>query len=73
MSRTTGFKTTSGSDRGELTINGTTVLTFAADNIRVPKGTTSDRPGSPESGMIRFNTNSNKFEGYDGTSWVNLH
>lgn len=27
----------------------------------------------PEAGMMRFNTTSNKFEGYDGTSWKELN
>jgi hypothetical protein len=37
-------------------------------------GTTfSERDGmSPKEGMIIFNKNSKKFEGYNGTSWVEL-
>lgn len=73
MDRTSGIKTTIGKERGELTINGTTVLTFEPNNIRVPTGTTAARPDPAEAGMIRFNTNTNTFEGYTGTAWVNLH
>lgn len=34
----------------------------------IPAGTTGQRPGSPNSGMVRFNTDTNQFEGY-GTAW----
>mgnify|MGYP005989194997 CR=1 FL=1 len=37
-------------------------------SLRVPDGTTGQRPGSPALGMIRFNTDNNLFEGYSG-SW----
>ena len=32
--------------------------------IRVPDGTTGQRPGSPAAGMFRYNTTDGKFEGY---------
>ncbi len=35
----------------------------------LPVGTTAQRPGSPNSGMVRFNTDVNQFEGYSGTAW----
>lgn len=41
-------------------------------SIRVPRGTTSQRPSDPEEGMIRFNTSTNKFEVYNGTEWVEI-
>ncbi len=36
-------------------------------------GSTAQRPVSPVQGMIRLNTTTGKFEGYDGTAWVNLN
>ena len=45
-----------------LTFNGTGAIT-------VPKGTDAEQPGTPTAGMVRFNTTTNKFEGYDGTEW----
>ena len=40
------------------------------DAIIVPKGTNAERDAlTPESGMFRFNTTDNEFEGYDGTEW----
>jgi len=40
--------------------------------FRVSVGTTAQRPGSPTQGMIRFNTTEGCFEGYTGSSWVNM-
>lgn len=37
--------------------------------IALPSGTTGQRPGSPSTGMIRYNTTINDTEYYDGTSW----
>jgi hypothetical protein len=34
----------------------------------LPKGTTAERP-TPESGQIRFNSENNVFEGYNGVGW----
>jgi hypothetical protein len=42
------------------------------DYIKIPKGTTAQRPGSPGDGMIRFNTDLNVFEGYKSGSWGEL-
>ena len=41
--------------------------------MKVATGTTAERPGTPVAGMIRFNTTTSTFEGYDGTAWVDLH
>lgn len=35
----------------------------------LPVGTTAQRPSSALSGMFRFNSTANQFEGYNGTSW----
>jgi hypothetical protein len=45
----------------------------ATDYTMVAVGTTSQRPASPVIGMIRFNTTTSKFEGFDGTNWVDLN
>lgn len=37
-----------------------------------PKGTTAERPVSPEAGYIRFNTTEVVMETYDGTEWLTL-
>lgn len=40
--------------------------------IRLPQGTTAQRPGSPVAGQIRFNTDFSRNEVYNGTAWVLL-
>lgn len=35
----------------------------------LPAGTDAQRDGSPLAGYIRFNTDADTFEGYDGTAW----
>ncbi len=54
---------------GAVTLSGQ--LTFSnTDYIAIPVGTTAQRPGSPASGMIRYNTTLTSFEGYNGTLWA---
>lgn len=43
------------------------------DAIKVPTGTEAQRPSNAENGMIRYNVDSHKFEGYANGSWVDLH
>jgi hypothetical protein len=50
---------------GHLSLDGITIDT----KIVLPKGTTAQRPSSPEEGQLWFNTETKMFEGYDGTSW----
>ena len=38
-------------------------------NLLIPKGVESNRPGSPVNGMIRYNTDTNQFEGYQAGAW----
>ena len=49
---------------GILNINATGAL-------KLPTGNTSDRP-TAATGQIRYNTDLSRFEGYNGTNWVNL-
>ena len=41
--------------------------------IVVPVGTTAEQPVTTIKGMVRFNTDTGKFEGFDGTSWTNFN
>ena len=43
----------------------------ATGSIRIPAGSTAERPTVPAVGMIRYNTTTSKFEGYDG-NWIVL-
>ena len=49
---------------GTVTISGT-------EAIKVPVGTTAQRP-TPVQGMIRYNTTDTVFEGYDGSAWGSI-
>ena len=40
-------------------------------SVRIPSGTTAQRPSVPAVGMIRYNTTTGRFEGYDG-NWIVL-
>jgi len=40
--------------------------------MQLPTGNTLQRPPVPEIGMIRFNTETNKVEGYNGNVWTTL-
>jgi hypothetical protein len=39
--------------------------------VKIPVGTTAQRPTGAD-GKIRFNSDTDKFEGYDGTAWGQL-
>ena len=39
--------------------------------IKLPVGTTGTRP-TGETGLVRFNTDSNQFEGYNNTTWTGI-
>lgn len=47
------------------------VTVTGTGSLVLPKGTTAQRPASPETGMIRYNTEAGVFEAYDG-AWTNL-
>ena len=68
---TTGGATNIG---GTLAVAGT--MSAAADvqftgtgRVKVPTGTTAQRPGSPSVGSLRFNTTLGFLENYNGTEW----
>jgi hypothetical protein len=41
----------------------------ATGGLYLPSGTTAQRPASPATGQMRFNTTTNLVETYNGTSW----
>jgi len=60
-------------------LSGDIILDPSSESVKItstgalvlPKGTTAERPSSPVTGMIRYNTDANVFEAYDG-GWINL-
>jgi hypothetical protein len=53
---------------GTATFGGDVLMT-GTGTLDLPTGTTAERPGSANSGMIRFNSTLTTFEGYNGTAW----
>jgi hypothetical protein len=60
------------------TVLGTTGFTASSDStftstgaLTISKGTTGERP-TAVSGMLRFNTTTTEFEGYNGTAWASV-
>ena len=37
--------------------------------VTIPAGTTAQRPSSPVTGMVRYNTTLNRLEGYSSNNW----
>ena len=51
---------------------GTTLHVSATDALRLPSGTTGQRPGSAANGDIRYNSTLTTIEGYANGAWANL-
>lgn len=45
---------------------------LGSNALRLPTGTNAERPSSPVAGQIRFNTESQKTEVYNGNQWLPL-
>ncbi len=50
----------------------TTLHVSATDALRLPSGTTGQRPGSPANGDIRYNSTLSTIEGYSNGAYANL-
>lgn len=63
-----------------IQISGTTVIdnsrnitgvrVKAGNVFQIPAGNTASRPGSPVTGYIRFNTQTNDIETWNGSAWI---
>jgi len=56
---------------GTLSVAGNVFFT-GVGAVKVPVGSTAQRPASPDRGMIRFNTTIGEWEGYDGAEWRSI-
>lgn len=52
-------------------INGQVIID-SSNALMIPSGTTAERPASPQLGQFRYNTTDNRFEIYEGGSWVGV-
>jgi hypothetical protein len=50
----------------------TTLHVSATDSIRIPSGSTAQRPGSPAHGDMRYNSSLATIEGYSNSAWANM-
>ena len=72
---TTLTANSNGTVAGTLSVGGTTAVTGATlnvdatDSMKLPVGTTGQRPGSPATGMFRFNSTTGQIEVYTGVEW----
>jgi hypothetical protein len=65
---------------GTLQLSATTAASLAltglldasayTSHMKLPSGTTAQRPGSPAAGDVRYNSSTNAFEYYNGTAWA---
>lgn len=56
-----------------LTPSGTGIVNINSNQaVKIPVGTELQRPAIPSSGMIRFNSNTNYYEGYNGSYWIRI-
>jgi len=62
---------------GPLAVTGETSFsadaTFSSNGaIKLPAGTTAQQPGTPINGMLRYNTEDTRFEGYANDAWGSM-
>jgi hypothetical protein len=56
---------------GNLDLDGT--VTFTSNGATVlPTGTSAEQPSPASAGMLRFNTDTSQFEGYNGSAWSSV-
>ena len=60
-----------GSTWSNVSVSSATVVskTSSTGSAVVPAGSQAQRDGSPSAGYFRFNSDSNSFEGYNGSAW----
>ncbi len=57
---------------GTAPVAGRSLVAGGTGGIRVPSGTTAQRPSSPVAGELRFNSSNSSYEGHNGTDWLTL-
>ena len=67
------FETNTLSTTGDMTFTpGSGLVIYdSTGSVRLPRGTTAQRP-TGATGQLRFNDQLSRFEGFNGTNWINL-
>lgn len=56
-----------------LTPQGTGIVTIdSTQSLKIPVGDNSNRPGTPVNGMIRYNSQLGRYEGYNNGYWLTM-
>jgi len=58
-------------DDGNLTFDGSDLVINTTSALQIPVGSNAQRPTAAQ-GQIRYNTDANQFEGYNGSNYVGL-
>ena len=58
-------------DDGNLTFDGSNLVINTTSALQIPVGSNAQRPTAAQ-GQIRYNTDANQFEGYNGSNYVGL-
>lgn len=53
-----------------LGITGNTLVINTTESLKLPVGTTAERPASPTVGVIRYNNDLSQYEGYGSVGWA---
>jgi cytoskeletal protein CcmA (bactofilin family) len=56
-----------------LTPGSGSVVIDATGSLKLPVGDTSERPAAPTAGQIRYNSELDRFEGFNGTYWITVN
>ena len=59
---------------GDAAVSGSLTVTTTTGAVTLPRMTTTQRNAlTAAAGMMIYNTSTNKFQGYDGSAWRDLH
>ncbi len=59
-------------DTIDFDVNGSQIAQIGEHYVKVPAGTTAQRPGTPSNGYLRYNTSIQAFEGYVNGAWSGI-
>lgn len=51
-------------------VTGNTLVINTTESLKLPVGTTAERPVSPTVGVIRYNNDLSQYEGYGSVGWA---
>lgn len=67
-----GLKGDPAGGKGYIQVDTVDVVEITQQHIKVPSGTTAQRPATPSNGTLRYNTTTNAAEFYSNNRWVSV-